>query len=164
MSGCLCGSQYPLWSSVWNLFCVSAAYNVIRIFVMQTVFHKIHVNKIAGTICCYDRIIFHGSLSKWGFTHIMNSYLMTDKIIFKDDTLLLKNKTSQCVKPSKLLLFRTKYPSNIPEVLIALIKKNIFNNSFSIAVIMKESFASSPRWKYAIVTTQPLIESTIKRI
>jgi len=51
---------------------------------MQTDFHKKHENKIAGTLSCFDRVIIHGSLSKWGFTHNMNSYLITNKIKVKD--------------------------------------------------------------------------------
>ncbi|MHB1686221.1 MAG: hypothetical protein ACYCVH_02450 [Ignavibacteriaceae bacterium] len=49
---------------------------------MQTDFHKKYQDKIGGTISCYDRVIIHGSLSKWsdqkGIVYIFSSMEICD--------------------------------------------------------------------------------------
>jgi len=47
---------------------------------MITEFHKKYSDKIEGTISCYDRIIISGSLSNWGYTEAMQTYLFTNNI------------------------------------------------------------------------------------
>ena len=47
---------------------------------MNTEFLKKYSNKIEGAISCIDRIIISGTLSRWGYSHEMQSYLFTNNI------------------------------------------------------------------------------------
>ncbi|MCB0726762.1 MAG: MarR family transcriptional regulator [Ignavibacteria bacterium] len=47
---------------------------------MNTDFLKKYSNIIEGTISCIDRIIISGTLERWGFSHAMQSYLLTNSI------------------------------------------------------------------------------------
>jgi hypothetical protein len=47
---------------------------------MNTEFFKKYSDKIEGVISCIDRIIISGTLSRWGYSHEMQSYLFTNNI------------------------------------------------------------------------------------
>jgi len=57
---------------------------------MKTEFHIKYEDQIAGTISCYDRVIIHGSLTKWGYAQSMFFYLLQNNIKTQEFALFAK--------------------------------------------------------------------------
>lgn len=74
---------------------------------MYTSFHSTYSDHIKGTISCFDRMLLQGSLTEWGNTYKMDSYLLANQI-----------------KVMEYVNFASKFKEQLTEHIVALASKN----------------------------------------